>query len=450
MSTSTAVRPFHWNGFTQMSEYEPLVIRSAEGCWLQTVDGRRLLDGVASLWCNVHGHRCAEIDQAIREQLDRVAHVTTLGMSCETTEQLAETLAAITPGDLCHTFFSSDGSSAVEAAIKMAFQYWQQRSDPRPEKTRYLALGSAYHGDTTGAVSLGGIDYFHQLFGPILFSPLRGPLPCSYRLPEGVCNAVASDHYAGLIEGLLQEHHPTLAAVVMEPLVQGAAGMVTHPTGLLRRVRELCDHYEVLLVCDEVATGFGRTGQLFACDHEAVTPDILCLGKGLTGGYLPMAATIARPHLFESFLGPVHMKREFFHGHTYGGNPLAAAAALASIGLFQRTDLLEQVNRKSVTMRSRLAERLAEHPYVGDIRGRGLMIGIELVQDRQSRRPFEPEFGIGRRVCRRAAELGVWIRPLQDVIILMPPLVANDDELELLATVTADAIESVSPAGSPL
>ncbi len=443
MPPSTAARPFHWNGFTQMSDFEPLVIRRAEGCWLETVDGRRLLDGVASLWCNVHGHRHRLLDQAVREQLDRVAHVTTLGMSCETTEQLAEALADITPGDLHHTFFSSDGSSAVEAAVKMAFQYWQQRPDPRPNKTRYLALGSAYHGDTTGAVSLGGIDYFHQLFAPILFSPVRGPFPCSYRLPDGVSAETAREHYAGCVEALLEAHHEVLAAVVMEPLVQGAAGMVTHPPGLLRRVRELCDRYEVLLVCDEVATGFGRTGRLFACDHETVTPDILCLGKGLTGGYLPMAATVARPHVFDSFLAPVDANRQFFHGHTYGGNPLAAAAALASIDLFQQTSLVDEVEPKSARLRGALTQRLADHPHVGDIRGRGLMVGIELVQDRETKAPFDSGLGMPRRVCQRATELGVWIRPLGNVVILMPPLVIADDELDVLVNTTVEAIESV-------
>lgn len=446
MSPATAARTHHWNGFTQMADYDPLVIRGGQGCWLETVDGRRLLDGCASLWCNVHGHRHPRIDAAVRDQLGRVAHITTLGMSCDTTESLAEKLAAITPGDLGMTFFSSDGSSAVEAAIKMALQYWQQCPQPRPAKTGYLALGSAYHGDTTGAVSLGGIDYFHQRFGPILFSPLRGPVPCSYRLPAGVATADAAGHYAGLVESLLREHHQTLAAVVMEPLVQGAAGMVTHPPGFLGRVRELCDRYEVLLVCDEVATGFGRTGRLFACQHESVTPDILCLGKGLTGGYLPMAATVARPHVYDSFLGPVAAKRQFFHGHTFGGNPLAAAAALASIGLIEETGLVEQVDRKATRLRRRLGERLLAHPHVGDIRGRGLMVGIELVRSRATREPFDPAWGAGRRVCRRATERGVWIRPLGDVVILMPPLVASDEELDLLADVAAEAIETVIPA----
>ncbi|MDE0862560.1 MAG: adenosylmethionine--8-amino-7-oxononanoate transaminase [Rubripirellula sp.] len=441
MTNPTDPQVAHWHGFTQMSDHDSLVIEKGDGCWLTTTDGRRLFDGVSSLWCNVHGHRNPKLDAAIREQLDRVAHVTTLGMSCETTERLARRLAEITPGDLSHVFFSSDGSSAVEAALKMAFQYWQQREDPRPEKTNYLALGSAYHGDTTGAVSLGGIEYFHKLFAPILFSPVRGPVPCSYRLPPGVTSDPLQ-HYADEIESLLHQHHGQLAAVVMEPLVQGAAGMITHPRGLLGKVRKLCDRYDVLLICDEVATGFGRTGKMFACDHESVTPDILCIGKGLTGGYLPMAATVARPHVFDAFLAPVSESRQFFHGHTFGGNPLAAAAALASIELLEESALLDRVSERGQRLRDRLSDALANHPNVGDIRGRGMMIGIELVADRSNQEPFSSALQVGRLVCRRTVKNGVWIRPLGDVIILMPPLIATEKELDMFADVVIESVDA--------
>ena len=425
-----------------MAEHEPLVIHQAEGCWLETSQGQRLFDGAGSLWCNVHGHRHPVIDAAVRDQLNRVAHVTTLGMSADRTEELAETLAEITPGDLAHTFFSSDGSSAVEAALKMAFQYWQQCDSPRPEKTQFLALGSAYHGDTTGAVSLGGIDYFHQLFAPILFSPIRGPLPCSYRLPEGVTAENACDVYASEFETLLRQHHDRLAAVVMEPLVQGAAGIITHPSGLLSRMRQLCDRYEVLLICDEVAVGFGRTGKLFACEHESVTPDILCLGKGLTGGYLPMAATVARPHVYGAFLAPLAESKQFFHGHTFGGNPLAAAAALASIDLLRTNHVAEAVATRAEHLRQRLSV-LQSHPHVGDIRGRGLMVGIELVQDKATQTPLQRQRQYGRRVCQHSTRQGVWIRPLGDVVVLMPPLVASIAELDLMADCVINSIESV-------
>ena len=438
----------HWHGFTQMAEYEPLVIERAEGCWLTTVDGRRLLDGVSSLWCNVHGHRHPDIDAAVTDQLQKVAHVTTLGMSCETTERLAARLVEITPGDLSHVFFSSDGSSSVEAALKMAFQYWRQR-DGGSSRSKYLALSSAYHGDTTGSVSLGGIKYFHQLFAPILFDPIRGPAPCTYRLPDGVTPDSACEHYTRQIEALLQEHHQSLVAFVLEPLVQGAAGMITHPTGLLRNVRRLCDQYGVLLICDEVATGFGRTGRLFACEHESVTPDILCVGKGLTGGYLPMAATMARSSVYEAFLAPTDQSRQFFHGHTFAGNPLAAAAALASIDLIELDGFLESVRTKADLLRRQLQPLMAQ-PHVGDIRGRGMMVGIELVQNQESKSAFDPPGALARKVCRRALDLGVWIRPLGDVIVLMPPLVASEKELKMLVDVVATSIEAEIPNGKTL
>ncbi|MFK8112297.1 MAG: adenosylmethionine--8-amino-7-oxononanoate transaminase [Rubripirellula sp.] len=439
-TTLTDQHHAHWHGFTPMAEYEPLEIQQARGCWLTTTDGRRLFDGVSSLWCNVHGHRHPDIDAAVIEQLNRVAHVTTLGMSCETTERLARRLVEITPGDLSHVFLSCDGSSAVEAALKMAFQYWQQCDHRRPQKTTYLALASAYHGDTTGAVSLGGIKYFHKLFAPILFTPVRGPLPCTYRMPDGEDAGSVLDAYVAEVESLLERHHETIAAVVMEPLVQGAAGMITHPPGLLKSIRALCDRYDVLLICDEVATGFGRTGKLFACEHESVTPDIMCMGKGLTSGYLPMAATVARPKIYQAFLAPAADSKQFFHGHTFAGNPLAAAAAIASIDLFERHQVVEQVDAKAERLRTRLSSRLADHPHVGDIRGRGLMVGIELVQDRATKTSFDSDQLLGQRVCRDAISRGVWIRPLGDVIILMPPLVASDDELDLLADAVIESI----------
>jgi adenosylmethionine-8-amino-7-oxononanoate aminotransferase len=435
----------HWHGFTQMADFKPLVIESAEGCWLTTTDGRRLFDGVSSLWCNVHGHRHPKIDAAVADQLKRVAHITTLGMSADVTDHLAEKLAEITPGDLSHVFFSSDGSSSVEAAMKMAFQYWQQKSNPCPAKTKFLALGSAYHGDTTGSVSLGGIKYFHQLFAPILFEPVRGPVPCSYRSPESVSAEDAADHYAAEIESLLQQHHGSIAAIVMEPLVQGAAGMITHPMGLLGKIRELCNRYEVLLICDEVAVGFGRTGKLFACEHESVVPDILCMGKGLTAGYLPMAATVARPHVYEAFLADIAASKQFFHGHTFGGNPLAAAAALASIDLFETTDVLQQVEPRAEHFRRKLSS-LADHPNVGDIRGRGLMVGIEIVEDKLHRRPFPSAELIGKRICEAALDRGAWIRPLTDVIVAMPPLCSTEAELDFLAETIIRSVQQVVPS----
>lgn len=442
-----ADRFHHWHGFTQMAEYEPLLIERAEGNWLIDSNGRRLLDGVSSLWCNVHGHRHPRIDAAIIDQISRVSHVTSIGMGCETTAKLAWRLAELTPGDLDHVFFSSDGSSAVEAALKMAMQYWhlKSQSEDRPElagKVQYLALGAAYHGDTTGAVSLGDIALFHKLFAPILFQPLRGPLPDTYRFPLGVTPESALEHYAAEMTALIRKNAHQLAAVVLEPLVQGAAGMVIHPDGFLRRVRQACDEHDVLLIADEVATGFGRTGKMFACEHESVVPDLMCLGKGLTGGYLPMAATMARRHLFDAFLAPRAAGRQFFHGHTFSGNPLAAAAAIASLDIFRDEAVLENVGQRAEQMALGLTA-IKDHRHVGDIRQRGTMVGIELVQQRDGSHRFAAVEQIGNRICQAALERGVWIRPLGDVVVLMPPLSIRHAETQLLVDAVCDSIVKV-------
>lgn len=456
-SLQHADRWHHWHGFTQMAEYESLLIERAEGNWLIDTSGRRLLDGVSSLWCNVHGHCHPRINAAVSEQLHRVGHVTSIGMGCTTTARLAQRLAELAPGDLEHVFFSSDGSSAVEAALKMAIQYWDLVARSRAAaasgtapaaKTKYLAIGAAYHGDTTGAVSLGDIAHFHRLFAPILFQPLRGPCPDTYRLPPGVTAAGALEHYAGQLEQLIETHAAELAAVVIEPLVQGAAGMVMHPPGLLRRIRAACDRHDVLLIADEVATGMGRTGKLFACEHEAVVPDLLCIGKGLTGGYLPMAATLARRKIFDAFLAPRAANQQFFHGHTFGGNPLAAAAALASLELFDSERVLEQMPAKAERLRQGLAP-LNDHPHVGQVRQLGLIAAVELVDCRETQQAFPAAWELGHRVCQAALDSGVWVRPLGDVVVLMPPLAISFDELDLLTAAVRQAVERVCSGPLP-
>ena len=423
-----------WHGFTQMAEHEPLVIERAQGCTLIDVDGRELIDGVSSLWCNVHGHCHPRIDAAIRDQLGRIAHCTSLGASCDTTVELAARLIEITPSGLEHVFFASDGSSAVEVALKMAFQYWQQRDSsqsdgPRPEKTKYLALGEAYHGDTIGGVSVGGMEQFHTLFRPLLFDVVRAPVPDTYRMPQGTTAETATGDYLAQLEKILIEHHAKIAAMVIEPLVQGAAGMVMHPAGYLSGVRELTRRYDVLLIADEVATGFGRTGTLFACEQEDVSPDILCLGKGITGGYLPMSATLGSDEIWSAFLGRYDEAKTFFHGHTYGGNPLAAAAALATLDLFEEEQTLAGLPTKIDRMAEHLG-RFAEHPHVGSVRQRGMMVGIELVQDRETKTPYPWQERRGYRVCDHALTEGVWLRPLGNVVVLMPPLSITLEELD--------------------
>jgi adenosylmethionine-8-amino-7-oxononanoate transaminase len=424
-----------WHAFTQMAEYEPLLIQSAHGCTLVDIEGREYLDGVSSLWCNIHGHRHPKLDAAIRQQLDEVAHVTLLGMAHPTTVKLARRLVEIAPSGLNHVFFSDDGATAVEVALKMAFQYWRQTTtsqSPRTahsSRTKYLAFENAYHGDTLGSVSVGGVARFHELFRPLLFDVMRLPAPDMYRLPLGVTRDTACRHYLAQFEAAIREHHQQLAAVVIEPLVQCAAGMLMHPPGFLRGVREITRRYTVLLIADEVAVGMGRTGRMFASEHEGVTPDFLCLAKGLTGGYLPLAATLATDEIYNEFLGTFEESRTFFHGHTYGGNPLGAGVALATLDVFQEERTLEQLPSKIARLREHLA-RIAQHPHVGDVRQCGLIAGIELVRDRQSKEPYAWSERRGQRVCDHALTEGVWLRPLGNVVVIFPPLAISLTELD--------------------
>jgi adenosylmethionine-8-amino-7-oxononanoate aminotransferase len=433
-------REIVWHAFTQMKEYQPLLVDRAQGCTLIDIDGRELLDGVSSLWCNVHGHRHPHLDQAIREQLDRVAHVTSLGMSSPVTVTLAKRLVDIAPVGLGHVFFSSDGSSAVEVALKMAFQYWQQRGEPRLRKTKYLAYASAYHGDTLGSVSVGGVERFHDMFRPLLFDVLRLPTPDCYRLPDGVSRSGACQYYLGQLQRMLDAHHEEIAALVIEPLMQAAAGMIAHPEGYLQGARELTRQYDVLLIADEVAVGFGRTGKMFACNHEDITPDLLCLGKGLTAGYLPMAATLTTDEIWQAFLGDYAESRTLYHGHTYGGNPLAAAVALASLDLFDAEQTLANLQPKIERLAEHL-ERIAGHPHVGHVRQRGLIAGIELVQDRPSKQPYPWTEKRGQQVCDHARTEGVWLRPLGNVVVIMPPLAITRDELDTICVAAERGIE---------
>jgi adenosylmethionine-8-amino-7-oxononanoate aminotransferase len=433
-----------WHPFTPVPDgggEAPLFIERAEGCYLIDSDGRRYIDGVSSLWCNVHGHRVPELDAALREQLDRVAHSTMLGLANVPATVLARRLVELAPPGLTRVFYSDDGATAVEVALKLAFQFWRQCPRPRPSKTQFLALQSAYHGDTLGDVSVGDVARFHRLFGPLLFAALRAPSPYCYRCPLGLerssCRIDCVEHLASLV----RDHADELAAVVVEPLVQGAAGMITAPAGYLRRVREVTREHDVLLIADEVATGFGRTGTLFACQQEGVTPDFLCLAKGLTGGYLPLAATLTTEEVWQAFVGPPEAGRAFYHGHTYTGNPLGAAVALASLRLLE-SGVLPNLPHKIEQLRGRLA-RVAELPRVGEVRQCGLIAGIELVADRRTKAPFPAERRVGARVCRRARDRGVLLRPLGDVIVVMPPLAADESVLDVLLDVIYDCVSEI-------
>jgi adenosylmethionine-8-amino-7-oxononanoate aminotransferase len=442
----TQSRRHLWYPFTQMAGWNkepPLIIVRGKGPYLWGHDGRRYLDGTSSLWVNLHGHRHPTLDRAIEAQLRRTAHTTLLGLSHPPAIELAGELARRAPTGLSRVFYSDNGSTAVEVAIKMAFQFWQLSGKAGRRKRAFISFTNAYHGDTLGAVSVGGIDLFHQRFAPLLFPTLKVDAPYCYRCPLGLrypeCGIACLDQ----LERTLKRRRDEIAGVMVEPLVQAAAGMVTAPPGHLGRVRELTRQYDTLLIADEVATGFGRTGRLFACEHEAVTPDLMAIAKGLTGGYLPLAATLTTERVYRAFLGSYSSFKTFFHGHSYTGNPLGCAAALANLKIFDR----ERTPAKLQSTVGELTEALrpiAELPHVGQIRQCGLMVGIELVKNRAMRTPYPIGRRLGYRVCREARRRGLLLRPLGDVIVLMPPLSTTRSVIRRMAEIVGRSIARVS------
>jgi adenosylmethionine---8-amino-7-oxononanoate aminotransferase len=436
-------RQYIWHPFTQMRQWErvePLVIERAEGNYLIDTEGRKYLDGISSLWVNIHGHRKKEIDEAIIRQISKVAHSTLLGLASVPSIELAERLVRITPHGLDKVFYSDSGSTAVEVALKIAFQYWQNLGFR--EKKLFVTLSEAYHGDTIGSVSLGGMELFHSIFNPLLFHTLTIPTPFPYRYPDLTleeCRERSLDHFRKLAATRADE----IAAVVVEPLVQGAAGMIVHPQGFLRGLQEICRDHGILLICDEVATGFGRTGKMFACEHEGVSPDMMTLAKGLSGGYLPLAATMVTEKIYEAFLGEQAEYRTFFHGHSYTGNALACAAACACLEIFEAERVLEALQSKIALLRKRLAEEILPLNHVGDIRQCGVMTGIELVEDRAARKPYPEDRQIGAQVTQNVRKYGLILRPLGNVIVMMPPLSIQEDQIEDLVSVTARSISEI-------
>ncbi len=433
-----------WHPFTQMSEWtDPLVITEAEGNYLRSADGRWYLDGVSSLWVNVHGHRHPAIDRAVRAQLAKVAHSTLLGLANEPSVELAQQLVAIAPTGLTKVFFSDDGSTAVEVALKMAYQYWQQTGHPK--KRRFVTFENAYHGDTIGSVSVGGIDLFHEVYRPLLFDTIKIPSPYCYRCPLKLKYPSCRIACLKPLEEVLRKRAGEIAAVIVEPGMQAAAGMLVEPAGWLTRIRELCTTHNVLMIADEVAMGFGRTGTMFACQQEGVTPDLMTAAKGLTGGYLPVAATLTTEKIYRGFLGAYAERKTFFHGHSYTGNPLGCAAALANLEIFRRERTLQRLRPKIALFRRELA-RLKTLLHVGDIRQIGLVAGIELVRDRATRAPYPCEAKIGIRVCDEVRRHGILLRPLGSVLVLLPPLSITPAELRRLVRATASAIRTVTDA----
>jgi adenosylmethionine-8-amino-7-oxononanoate aminotransferase len=436
---------YMWHPFTQMQDWlatEPLIIERGEGNYLIDTSGRRYLDGVASLWCNVHGHRHPDLDTALRRQLDRIAHTTLLGLANEPSIRLARELVERTPADLTRVFYSDSGATAVEVALRMAMQYWHLHGATR--RTAFASLTGAYHGDTLGAVGVGYSDTFHRFVRGAVHESIRLTPPHVFRWEQGATPDESLALAIADAEQTIAHHADDLAALIVEPLMQGAAGMWAHPIEYLRALRAITERSGVLLICDEVATGFGRTGSLFACEHAGVRPDILCLGKGITGGYLPLAATLATEEIFSAFLGRYEDFTAFFHGHTYTGNPLACAVGLASLRVFDRDHVIDSLPPLVASLRSRVADGAARHAHVGDVRQWGLMAGIELVQDRATRAPYPPAARVGSRVAHAVRRHGVILRPLGDVLIIMPPLSITGPELDTIVDAAFAAIGTVT------
>ena len=435
-----------WHPFTQMHDYAretPLIIEEGNGCILKDTYGNEYIDGVSSLWTNVHGHRKEKLDDTLKKQINKIAHSTLLGLSNIPAVECAKKLIEIAPEGLTRVFYSDNGSTAVEIALKMAFQYHQQADSGDPNKTRFISLTNAYHGDTIGSVSVGGIDLFHATYKSLLFPSIHVESPYCYRCPFGRSQGSCDFECFKDMEEKMEAHHHEVAAFVIEPLVQGAAGILVQPPGYLKKVRELCTKYAIIMIADEVAVGFGKTGKMFACEHEGVTPDIMAVAKGISGGYLPLAATLASEEIYRGFLGEHEEFKTFFHGHTYTGNPLACAVSLANLEIFEEERTLENLQGKIEHLAERL-QSITSLDHVGEIRQRGFMVGIELVADRKSKEQYQPKERIGHKVIMEARKHGVIVRPLGDVIILMPPLSISIDKLDRLCDAVYRSIKAVT------
>lgn len=432
-----------WHPFTQMKVYreeENIIFERGEGVYLWDIYGKRYIDAISSLWCNVHGHNHPKLNNALMRQLCKVAHTTTLGSSNVPAILLAKRLSEIAPEGLTKVFYSEDGAEAVEIALKMAYHYWRNKGE---ERRVFITLSEAYHGDTIGAVSVGGIDLFHGTYRDLLFETIRLPSPYLYCKKEfGELSPTCMADLVMKLQELLRARRDVVA-VVLESGIQAAAGMLPYPKGFMREVRELTKRNNVLLIVDEVATGFGRTGTMFYCQQEGITPDFMCLGKGITGGYLPLAATLTTDEVFEAFLGEFGEAKHFYHGHTYTGNNLACSVALANLDLFEEEKTLDRLKPKIELLTERLKE-FWELEHVGDIRQLGFMAGIELVRDKERGEPFPYGERTGFKVARLCWERGVFLRPLGDVMVLMMPLVISEEDISYVLDVLKDSIRKVA------
>ena len=437
-------REFVWHPFTQMSDWEKernILIERGEGVYLYDIYGNKYIDGVSSLWVNVHGHNNPELNSALKEQLDKISHSTLLGLANVPSAVLAEKLIEIAPKNLKKVFYSDSGSTSVEIAVKVAFQYFRQKGPAYKNKKKIIAATSAYHGDTLGSVSVGGIELFHSIYKPLLFETVRITYPYCYRCPFNLKHPDCGLYCAKEAEKIIKVHAEESCALIIEPMLQGASGMITMPAGYMKKIERACKDNGVLLILDEVATGFGRTGEMFAAFHEDISPDAMCMAKGITGGYLPMAATLFTQEIYDGFLGNYQDNKTFFHGHTYTGNQLASACAVKSLEMFKKYGLLNKM-KPVIALFNELLKDFGQLENVGDIRNIGLTAGIELVKDKETKEPFEAGKRIGHKVVLNARERGVIIRPLGDVVVVMPPLVIDESTLGTLMSAIYDSVKA--------
>ena len=438
-------KKYTWHPFTQMKEWmndDITIIESGRGVTLRGVDGGEWLDGHSSYWCNTHGHQDPDMNRAVRRQMGRISHSTFLGLSNEPAARLAEKLVEIAPPGLERVFYSDNGSTAVEVALKMSCQYWRH-VEPGGNRDKFLSLGGAYHGDTVGAVSVGGIDLYHAVFKSLLFDSVFVPPPYCYRCPLGKAHPECGLACADLVDKALEENRGRVAAMILEPIVQCPAGIITAPAGYLKRARDACRRHGVLLIADEVAVGFGRTGRMFACEHEDVSPDIMTLSKSISGGMFPFAATLTSAEVFQAFLGDYREKKTFFHGHTYTGNQLGCAAALENLRLMKKRGTVEQARVKGEAMGHAL-ESIASLPHVGDVRRRGLIAGVELTRDKSTREEYPWDERVGARCAAEARSRGLIVRPLGNTMVLFPAPSAQMEEITRMTRILRDSIRAVT------
>jgi len=433
-----------WHPFTRMKEWmasDPIVIESGHGCVLRDIRGKEYIDAISSLWVNIHGHNRPEINRAITNQLERIAHSTLLGSANVPSAILAKRLIDIAPGGLSRVFYSDNGSTGVEVALKQSYQYWQNKVGNNNQRRFFARLKNAYHGDTIGAVSVGGIELFHETYRPLLFQTIEVPAPYCYRCPMGNNNPDCRWECIEAARKIISKNQHSIAALIMEPLVQGAAGFIMHPEGYLSSIASICRDYDILLILDEVAVGFGRTGTMFACLQENVAPDFLVLSKGLTAGYMPMAATLSSERTYNAFLNDGAADKTFYHGHSYTGNQLACSAALASLDIFDNQDVITAIQPRILQLKN-AAEKISSLPIVGDARHKGLIAAFELVRDKESKQPFTSSMRVGEKVAREMIERGILMRPLGDVVYVIPPLSITEKELETVTKTLYDVLKN--------